>query len=96
MKQMSRDPSTIFSERGFTSVEPVASVNEMIRMKALDAAPSIEDATSPTLAGPTMAPAGRLGSSQQSAAELLQQLRREFPDSPLAVRVRALEALRRR
>jgi len=31
-----------------------------------------------------------------STAEMLSELRREFPDSPLAVRVRALEALRNR
>ncbi len=31
-----------------------------------------------------------------STAEILEELRRNFPDSPLAVRVRALEALRRR
>ena len=34
--------------------------------------------------------AGRL-----STAEMLQELRRAFPHSPLAVRVRALEALRK-
>ena len=33
---------------------------------------------------------------RQSTAELLQELRRAFPHSPLAFRVRALEALRRR
>ena len=33
---------------------------------------------------------------RQSTAEMLQELRRTFPHSPLAVRVRALEALRRR
>ena len=39
----------------------------------------------------------RLGAAgRQSTAEMLQELRRAFPDSPLAVRVRALEALRRR
>ena len=32
---------------------------------------------------------------RQSTAEMLQELRRAFPDSPLAVRVRALEALRK-
>ena len=35
-------------------------------------------------------------SGQQSTAEMLQELRRAFPHSPLAFRVRALEALRRR
>ena len=33
---------------------------------------------------------------RQSTAEMLQELRRTFPDSPLAVRVRALEAMRKR
>ena len=33
---------------------------------------------------------------RRSTAEMLSELRRAFPDSPLAVRVRALEALRRR
>jgi hypothetical protein len=33
---------------------------------------------------------------QRTAAEVLEELRRAFPDSPLAVRVRALEALRGR
>jgi len=33
---------------------------------------------------------------RQSTAEMLQELRRAFPHSPLAVRVRALEALRNR
>jgi hypothetical protein len=32
---------------------------------------------------------------RQSTAEMLQELRRAFPDSPLAFRVRALEALRK-
>jgi hypothetical protein len=32
----------------------------------------------------------------RTVAEMLGELRRAFPDSPLAVRVRALEALRRR
>ena len=36
------------------------------------------------------------GAGRHSTAEMLQELRREFPDAPLAVRVRALEALRRR
>ena len=38
----------------------------------------------------------RLTASRHSTAEMLSQLRREFPGSPLAVRVRALEALRKR
>jgi hypothetical protein len=33
---------------------------------------------------------------RRSSAEMLHELRRAFPHSPLAVRVRALEALRRR
>jgi hypothetical protein len=39
----------------------------------------------------------RLASSgRRSAAEVLEELRRAFPNSPLAMRVRALEALRLR
>ncbi len=34
--------------------------------------------------------------SERSTAELLRELRATFPDSPLAVRVRALAALQRR
>ena len=33
---------------------------------------------------------------RRSTAEMLSELRRAFPNSPLAVRVRALEALRKR
>jgi hypothetical protein len=33
---------------------------------------------------------------RRSTAEMLSELRREFPDAPLSVRVRALEALRKR
>ena len=33
---------------------------------------------------------------RRSTADMLAELRREFPDSPLSVRVRALEALRKR
>ena len=33
---------------------------------------------------------------RRSTTEMLQELRRAFPRSPLAVRVRALEALRKR
>jgi hypothetical protein len=39
----------------------------------------------------------RLGATGlRTVAEVLQELRRAFPDSPLDVRVRALESLRRR
>jgi hypothetical protein len=38
----------------------------------------------------------RLAASRRSTAEMLSELRREFPDAPLAVRIRALEALRKR
>ena len=38
----------------------------------------------------------RLAASRQSTAEMLSELRREFPDAPLAMRIRALEALRKR
>ncbi len=38
----------------------------------------------------------RLAATRQSTAEMLSELRREFPDAPLAVRIRALAALRKR
>ena len=38
----------------------------------------------------------RLAASRQSTAEMLSELRREFPNSPLAVRIRALAALQKR
>ena len=37
-----------------------------------------------------------VAAERRSTAEMLQELRRAFPHSPLAVRVRALEALRKR
>jgi hypothetical protein len=70
----------------------------MIRMNALTPMPSANDAD-PLGADAELAMARaieRLAATRQSTAELLQQLRREFPDAPLAFRVRALEALRRR
>ena len=36
----------------------------------------------------------RLGARQPSTAEILQELRRRFPNAPLSMRVAALEALR--
>jgi hypothetical protein len=73
----------------------------MIRMNAFTPVPAAEE-TTPVSCGSAdqtamlraierLAAAGR-----DSAAEVLSTLRREFPYSPLAVRVRALEALRRR
>jgi hypothetical protein len=71
----------------------------MIRMNAVN----------PALIAETSAPGGsdtgrtmtgaieRLSAAgDRSTAEMLSELRRQFPDSPLAVRVRALEALRTR
>jgi hypothetical protein len=74
----------------------------VIRMNAFAPAPDA-DAT-PTASGgahfeveTARALVERLNTvGRQSTAEMLQELRRAFPDSPLAVRVRALEALRRR
>ena len=66
-------------------------------MNALTPVPAAEDATAVPDAEQAMNRAiERLADSRRSTAELLSQLRREFPDSPLAVRVRALEALRKR
>jgi hypothetical protein len=74
----------------------------MIRMNALVPVPTASDRTSGEHAGHLKAEtADRLverlnAAGRQSTAEMLQELRRAFPDSPLAVRVRALEALRKR
>ena len=72
----------------------------VIRMNAFAPVPNTEDASPAGAAGDTetaRALAERLGAvGRQSTAEMLQELRRAFPHSPLAVRVRALEALRKR
>jgi hypothetical protein len=74
----------------------------MIRMNALAPAPRVDEVT---LVGPggshaelamTRAIERLAAAGRRSTAEMLAELRREFPNSPLAVRVRALEALRRR
>lgn len=70
----------------------------MIRMNAFTPVPAADDAASLGSAD-TMAMARaieKLAASRRSTAEMLTQLRREFPDAPLAVRVRALETLRKR
>jgi hypothetical protein len=69
----------------------------MIRMNAFTPVPKTEDATL-TDAGAAMNQAIQrlIAAKNRSTAEVLQELRRAFPHSPLAVRVRALEALRRR
>jgi hypothetical protein len=74
----------------------------MIRMNAMMPMPKADDAS---LLG---APAGYTdienaramvealrAAGQRSTSEMLQELRRTFPNSPLAVRIRALEALRK-
>ena len=75
----------------------------VIRMNAFTPLPDSEDAASANAGGARFeaetarALVERLGAAgRQSTAEMLQELRRAFPHSPLAVRVRALEALRRR
>ena len=70
----------------------------VIRMNTFTAVPNTDDAT---VLGPDASRAmtraiERLAASRQSTAEMLSELRRAFPHSPLAVRVRALEALRMR
>jgi hypothetical protein len=67
----------------------------MIRMDAHTLVPSAEEASADDAA---MARAiERLAATgRRSTAEMLSELRREFPNSPLSVRIRALEMLRRR
>jgi len=67
----------------------------MIRMNAFTPVPAADDAAADAEQAMNRAIA-RLAASRRSTAEMLSQLRREFPDSPLAARVRALEALRKR
>jgi len=67
-------------------------------MNAVTPQPSTEDAP---LVGPppdemTRAIERLIAIGQRSTTEMLSELRREFPDAPLSVRVRALEALRKR
>jgi hypothetical protein len=73
----------------------------VIRMNALTPVPSSDDASS--MSGSTPADAAMIraverlsAAKRRSTAEMLQELRRAFPHSPLAVRVRALEAIRKR
>jgi hypothetical protein len=74
----------------------VASVEGMIRMNAFTPLPNPDDAT---LLGGVHAEAAMIerlvATGRRSTAEMLSVLRQEFPNSPLAVRIRALEALRR-
>ena len=71
----------------------------VIRMNAMLPLPSSAEAS---LAGSEDAEAARVmierlrATGRRSTAEMLEELRRSFPDSPLAVRVRALAALRAR
>ena len=71
-------------------------------MNALAPAPRADEVT---LVGPggshtelamTRAIERLAAAGRRSTADMLAELRREFPDSPLSVRVRALEALRKR
>jgi hypothetical protein len=71
----------------------------MIRMNTVSPAPVSEPSTPGTDdAGQAMTAAlERLSAAERrSTAEILSELRQKFPNSPLAVRVRALEALRSR
>ena len=70
----------------------VIRMNALIPTIAADSAPLSDTGTHPEMALlERLSAAGR-----HSTAEMLQELRRAFPHSPLAVRVRALEVLRRR
>ncbi len=71
-------------------------------MNALTSVPAADDASLVSSAGGHFEAetardlVERLGAAgRRSTAEMLQELRRAFPHSPLAVRVRALEALRK-
>jgi hypothetical protein len=74
----------------------------VIRMDAFTQPPEVDGASvmdgsgTPTDAAMTRAVERLVRAERRSTAELLSELRRDFPNSPLAVRVRALEALRRR
>ena len=67
-------------------------------MDAHTLVPNAEDASPAATDDAAMARAiERLSATgRRSTAEMLSELRREFPNSPLSVRIRALEALRRR
>ena len=71
----------------------------VIRMNTFTAVPDADDVTA---LGPdadramTRAIERLANANRRSTAEMLQELRRAFPHSPLAVRIRALEALRKR
>jgi len=70
----------------------------VIRMNTLTSVPNADNATAlgPDAARAMTRAIKRLAASRQSTAEMLSELRREFPNAPLAVRIRALEALRKR
>ena len=70
----------------------------VIRMNTFTTVPNADDATAlgPDADRAMTRAIQRLAASRQSTAEMLSELRREFPDAPLAVRIRALEALRKR
>jgi hypothetical protein len=70
----------------------------VIRMNTFTSVPEADDATAlgPDANRDMTLAIKRLAASQQSTAEMLSELRREFPDAPLAVRIRALAALRKR
>ena len=73
----------------------------VIRMNAFTPIPDTDAAASASAGGPGAAMADAIvrlaaAAEHRSTAEMLQELRRVFPHSPLAVRVRALEALRKR
>jgi hypothetical protein len=70
----------------------------VIRMNAFVPVPDTDEATAlgPDAERAMTRAIKRLAASRQSTAEMLSELRREFPDAPLAARIRALEALRKR
>jgi hypothetical protein len=76
----------------------MASLNTVIRMDAMTAAaPKPDWSSSPEHADLIRTCLDQLAAAgHRSTAELLHELRQQFPDAPLAVRVRALAALSRR
>ena len=72
----------------------------VIRMNAFTPVPKTDDATVTAGNLPTGTVSDAIerlvAAERRSTAEMLQELRRAFPHLPLAVRVRALEALRKR
>ena len=72
-------------------------MNGSPQLPHIDDAASMGKASRPSESDKVRAMVDALSAAgRRSTAEVMHELRRAFPHSPLAVRVRALEALRRR